>query len=64
MKKKRQLFKTHLLSVVALCSIVLVFVSCANEDIAQNSTSTHTENDKNLTTFVAGEPVTRTSMDW
>ena len=63
MKKKRQLFKTHLLSVVALCSIVLAFVSCANEDIAQNSTSTDTENDKNLTTFVAGEPVTRTSME-
>lgn len=63
MKKKRQLFKTHVLSVVALCSIVLAFVSCANEDIAQNSTSTDTENDKNLTTFVAGEPVTRTSME-
>lgn len=63
MKKKRQLFKTHLLSVVALCSIVLAFVSCANEDIAHNSTSTDTENDNNLTTFVAGEPVTRTSME-
>ena len=63
MKKKRQFFKTHLLSVVALCSIVLAFVSCANEDIAHNSTSTDTENDKNLTTFVAGEPVTRTSME-
>lgn len=63
MKKKRQFFKTHLLSVVALCSIVLAFASCANEDIAQNGTSTDTENDKNLTTFVAGEPVTRTSME-
>ena len=68
-KKKRQtmkknLFKTRLLSFVAFCGLTLAFTSCANEDVAQG-TGTDNENDKNLTTFVAGdEAKTRTSMDY
>ena len=69
-KKKRQtmkkkLFKTHLLSFVAFCGLALVFASCANEDVAQGTAGTDNENDKNLTTFVAGdEAKTRTTMDY
>ena len=69
-KKKRQtmkkkLFKTRLLSFAAFCGLALAFASCANEDIAQGTTGTETDNDKNLTTFVAGdETKTRTSMDY
>ena len=69
-KKKRQtmkknLFKTGLLSFAAFCGLALAFASCANEDVAQSTTGTDNENDKNLTTFVAGgETKTRTSMDY
>ena len=62
---KKKLFKTSLLSFAAFCGLALTFVSCANEDIAQSTTGTDNENDKNLTTFVAGdEAKTRTSMDY
>ena len=62
---KNKLFKTRLLSFVAFCGIALAFASCANEDVAQSTTGTNNENDKNLTTFVAGdEAKTRTSMDY
>jgi len=65
-KKKRQtmkkkLFKTRLLSFAAFCGLTLMFASCANEDVAQNPNNT--DNDKNLTTFTAGDPSTRTSME-
>ena len=69
-KKKRQtmkknLFKTRLLSFAAFCGLAIAFASCANEDVAQSTTGKETENDKNLTTFVAGdETKTRTSMDY
>ena len=69
-KKKRQtmkknLFKTRLLSFAAFYGLALAFASCANEDVAQGTTGTETDNDKNLTTFVAGdETKTRTSMDY
>ena len=69
-KKKRQtmkkkLFKTRLLSFAAFCGLALAFASCANEDVAQGTTGKETENDKNLTTFVAGdEAKTRTSIDY
>ena len=69
-KKKRQtmkknLFKTRLLSFAAFCGLALAFASCANEDVAQGTTGTEIDNDKNLTTFVAGdEAKTRTSMDY
>ena len=58
---KKELFKTHLLSFAAFCGFTLAFASCANEDVAQNPNST--DNDKNLTTFTAGDPTTRTSME-
>ena len=58
---KKKLFKTRLLSFAAFCGLALAFASCANEDVAQNPNST--DNDKNLTTFTAGDPSTRTSME-
>ena len=62
---KKNLFKTRLLSFAAFCGLTLAFASCANEDVAQSTTGTGNENDKNLTTFVAGdEAKTRTSMDY
>ena len=62
---KKNLFKTGLLSFAAFCGLAIAFASCANEDVAQGTTGTETDNDKNLTTFVAGdEAKTRTSMDY
>ena len=62
---KKYLFKTHLLSLAALCGIVLAFASCANEDVVQKTIGTEGDNDKNLTAFVAGDEVmTRTSLDY
>ena len=62
---KKNLIKTRLLSFAAFCGLALAFASCANEDVAQGTTGKETENDKNLTTFVAGdEAKTRTSMDY
>ena len=62
MKKtmKRHSFKSGLLSLIALCSMALTIGSCANDDVAQNPTMPN--DDKNLTTFAAGDPTTRTSM--
>ncbi|WP_455061740.1 hypothetical protein [Prevotella sp.] len=66
MMRTKQLFKIRLLSFTALCSMALAVVSCANEDVAQNGTDTGSnDNDKNMTTFVAGNPAkTRTTMDY
>ena len=63
MKKtmKRHSFKSGLLSLMALCSMALTIGSCANDDVAQNPTIPN--DDKNLTTFAAGAPTTRTSME-
>ena len=58
---KRHSFKSRLLSLMALCSMVLTIGSCANDDVAQNPTIPN--DDKNLTTFTAGIPTTRTSME-
>ena len=58
---KKKLFKTRLLSFAAFCGLTFAFASCANEDVAQSPNST--DNDKNLTTFTAGDPSTRTSME-
>lgn len=60
--KTKQLFKTYLLPFAALCSIVLATVSCSNEDITQKSTGRN--NNRDFTTFAAGEPKSRTSMDY
>ena len=62
---KKHLLKTRLLSFAALCGIALTFASCAKEDVAQNPTNKEGDNDKNLTTFVAGgENKTRTSLNY
>ena len=63
MKKtmKRHSFKSGLLSLMALCIMALTIGSCANDDVAQNPTIPN--DDKNLTTFTAGTPTTRTSME-
>ena len=46
---------------MALCGMALTIGSCANDDVAQNPTIPN--DDKNLTTFAAGTPTTRTSME-
>ena len=63
MKKtmKRHSFKSRLLSLIALCGMALTIGSCANDDVAQNPQIPN--DDKNLTTFAAGTPTTRTSME-
>ena len=67
MKKtmKRHSFTSHLKSLAVVFGIALAFASCANEDVAQNPTNPNEDNDKNLTTFVAGdETKTRTLLDY
>ena len=62
---KKHLLKTRLLSFAALCGIALTFASCAKDDVAQNPAKPNDEENKNLTTFVAGsENKTRTSLDY
>ena len=60
--RTKQLFKIHLLSFAALCTMALAAVSCASEDVAQNGKDT--DNDKNFTEFVGGRLETRTTMDY
>ena len=58
-------FTTRLTFLAVVFGIILAFASCANEDVAQNPTNPNDDNDKNLTTFVAGgETKTRTSLDY
>ena len=67
MKKtmKQHSFTARLKSLAVVFGIAMAFASCANEDVAQNPTNSNEDNDKNLTTFVAGdETKTRTSMDY
>ncbi len=62
---KKHLLKTRLLSFAALCGIALTFGSCTKDDVAQNPAKSNEEENKNLTTFVAGgENKTRTSLDY
>ena len=62
---KQHSFTSQLKSLAVIFGIALTFASCANEDVAQNPTNPNEDNDKNLTTFVAGdETKTRTSMDY
>ena len=62
---KQHSFTTRLKSLAVVFGIALAFASCANEDVAQNPTNPNEDNDKNLTTFVAGdEAKTRTTMDY
>ena len=67
MKKtmKQYSFTSQLKSLAVVFGIALTFASCANEDVAQNPTNPNEDNDKNLTTFVAGdETKTRTSLNY
>ena len=67
MKKtmRQHSFTTRLTFLAVVLGIAMVFASCANEDVAQTPTNPNEDNDKNLTTFVAGdETKTRTSMDY
>ena len=67
MKKtmKQHSFTTRLKSLALVFGVALAFASCANEDVTQNPTNPNEDNDKNLTTFVAGdETKTRTSLDY
>ena len=58
-------FASQLKSLAVVFGIALTFASCAKEDVAQNPTNKEGDNDKNLTTFVAGdEAKTRTSLDY
>ena len=60
---KQHSFTTRLKSLAVVFGIALAFASCANEDVPQNPTTPNGDNDKNLTTFMAGGE-TRTSMDY
>ena len=67
MKKtmKQYSFASQLKSLAVVFGIALTFASCAKEDVAQNPTNKEGDNDKNLTTFVAGdEAKTRTSLNY
>ena len=67
MKKtmKQYSFVSQLKSLAVVFGIALTFASCAKEDVAKNPTNKESDNDKNLTTFVAGdEAKTRTSLDY
>ena len=62
---KRHSFTSQLKSLALVFGIALAFAFCANEDVAQNPTNPNEDNDKNLTTFVAGdETKTRTSLNY
>ena len=62
---KQYSFTSQLKSLAVVFGIALTFASCANEDVAQNPTNPNEDNDKNLTTFVAGdEAKTRTSLNY
>ena len=62
---KQYSFASQLKSLAVIFGIALTFASCAKEDVAQNPTNKEGDNDKNLTTFVAGdEAKTRTSLDY
>lgn len=42
----------------------MAFTACSNEDVAQGSVETNTAINDNLTTFVTGNPATRTSLNY
>ena len=65
MKKtmKQHSFTTRLKSLAVVFGMALAFASCANEDVPQNPTNPNEDNDKNLTTFMAGGE-TRTSLNY
>ena len=65
MKKtmKQHAFTSRLKSLAVVFGMALAFASCANEDVPQNPTNPNEDNNKNLTTFMAGGE-TRTSLNY
>ena len=65
MKKtmKQHSFTSRLKSLAVVFGMALAFASCANEDVPQKPTKPNEDNDKNLTTFMAGGE-TRTSLNY
>ena len=62
---KQHSFTSQLKSLAVVFGIALAVASCANQDVTQNPTNPNEDNDKNLTTFVAGdETKTRTSLNY
>ena len=60
---KQHSFTSRLKSLAVIFGMALAFASCANEDVAQKPTKPNEDNDKNLTTFMAGGE-TRTSLNY
>ena len=60
---KQHSFISRLKSLAVVFGMALAFASCANEDVPQNPTNPKEDNDKNLTTFMAGGE-TRTSLNY
>ena len=60
---KQHSFTSRLKSLAAVFGMALAFASCANEDVPQKPTKPNEDNDKNLTTFMAGGE-TRTSLNY
>ena len=60
---KQHSFISRLKSLAVVFGMALAFSSCANEDVPQNPTNPKEDNDKNLTTFMAGGE-TRTSLNY
>ena len=60
---KQHSFISRLKSLAVVFGMALAFASCANEDVPQNPTDPNKDNDKNLTTFMAGGE-TRTSLNY
>ena len=56
-------FISRLKSLAVVFGMALAFSSCANEDVPLNPTKSNEDNDKNLTTFMAGGE-TRTSLNY
>lgn len=54
-------FKYQYLFLAILCGLTVVFASCSNEDVAQNTNGV--DNGSKLTTFSANAPMSRTSME-
>ena len=63
--KKHQSLLSGIKSLGIMLSLGLALASCTKDDVAQNPAKPNEEENKNLTTFVAGgENKTRTSMDY
>lgn len=61
---RKELFKIRQLSLAALCSIAIALASCSSEENVQGGNKgPENGEDKNLTTFMAGAPESRTSMN-